>query len=48
MKPTLKRSGEHSDSLVSTGKTRASSQQKGAIGEAENGSLNCCNLAYAL
>jgi hypothetical protein len=33
MKPTLKRCGKHSDSLVPTGKKRGSSQQKSAIGK---------------
>jgi hypothetical protein len=44
MKPTLKRCGKHSGSLVPTGKKRGSSQQKSAIGKTENSSLNCRDL----
>ena len=48
MKPTLKRFGKHSDSLVPTGKKRGSSQQKSAIGKTENSSLNCRDLTRVL
>jgi hypothetical protein len=41
MKPTLKQFGKHSDSLVTTGNKKRSSQQNSAIGKTENSSLDC-------